>query len=147
MLELFRKPTKANTPQPKRFIHSDQRGESYAADYLAANHYRIVTMGERDSAGELDIIAEDESTGTLVFVEVKTLHTQKTGNPPDRVDRSKQKRITHAALRYLKRKKLLDRKCRFDVIGIRWPKGSKEPTEVRHFISAFEASDDYQLFG
>ena len=147
MLEKLRKLAKTDKDPRKRFIHAGQQGEAHAADYLTANHYHIIALGERDKGGELDIIAEDQTRDTLVFVEVKTLRTEKTGNPSDRVDTRKQQKITRAALRYLKRKQLLHRKCRFDVIGIRWPKGAEKPSEVRHFICAFEASDDYQIFG
>ena len=123
-----------------------QAGERHAAQYLRRKGYHIITLQERDFLGELDIIAFDKSSSTLVFVEVKTLCSSKPGHPADKVDFRKQQKITRAALRYLKRNNLLGARARFDVISIRWPYGHDEPSELSHFISAFEASGNYQLF-
>ncbi len=76
----------------------------------------------------------------MIFVEVKTFASLKPGHPADRVDEEKQKRVTKAALRYLKRHKLLECRCRFDVIAIWWPEGAKEPTRIEHYPGAFEAT-------
>lgn len=127
--------------------NAGQMGERYAARYLEENGYKMIAIRERDHRGEIDIIAKHLSEKTIVFVEVKTLRTSKPGHPAERVDRRKQRQITHAALRYLKRNHQLEFKARFDIIAIRWPHHEDVPSEIQHFISAFESVDDYQIFG
>ena len=51
-------------------------GEIIAANYLNRNGYRILDMNFENRLGyrigELDIVAREESTGEIAFVEVKT---------------------------------------------------------------------------
>ncbi len=123
-----------------------RRGEQFAARLLRQKGLVIVAESESDRAGEIDLIAADRKNQSLVFVEVKTLQTEKPGHPADRVDSNKQARITRAALRFLKRRQLLETPCRFDVVAIWWPKGQSEPTRVEHYESAFEATGDFQMW-
>ena len=53
--------------------------------------------------------------------------------------------MTQQALAWLKRRKLLDRRARFDVIAIVWPVGAKEP-EITHYRNAFEPVGDGQFY-
>ena len=91
-------------------------GEDRAAKYLAAEGYTILERNVTAPQGELDLIALDG--GTLVFVEVKTRTSEAYGAPELAVDRRKQERMVKAALGYLKRKKLHQMPCRFDVVAI-----------------------------
>ncbi len=117
-----------------------KRGEQFAARFLRRAGYKILAHRESDFAGELDLIVTDAANSQVIFVEVKTLASLKPGHPADRVDEDKQQRITKAALRYLKRHRLLECRCRFDVIAIWWPEGEKEPARLEHYQAAFEAS-------
>ena len=123
-----------------------KRGEQAAARLLRRKGLTVIAESESDRAGEIDLIAIDERRKLIIFVEVKTLSTTKPGHPADRVDEAKQRRITRAALRYLKRKKLLGLAVRFDVVAVWWPKESAEPTKVQHYESAIEAVGDFQMF-
>jgi putative endonuclease len=122
-----------------------RRGEQVAARLLRQKGLVVVAQGEADRAGEVDLIAVDQRRKTVVFVEVKTHSTTKPGHPAERVDEEKQKRLTRAALRYLKRKRLLGVTARFDVVAIWWP-GGPEPDRIEHYEAAFEAAGDYQLY-
>ena len=106
----------------------------------------MVAESEADKAGEIDLIAIDRRGKSIIFVEVKTHSTTLPGHPAERVDEVKQRRVTRAALRYLKRKKLLGTPCRFDVIAVWWPTGMPQPDRMEHFESAFEAAGDYQMY-
>ena len=88
------------------------RGEREAARYLRQRGYKIVARGERDRLGELDLIAVDGRT--VVFVEVKTRSGHSAGHPTESIHADKQRRLTHLALRYLKRNGLLEHAARFD---------------------------------
>ncbi|MEL6105823.1 MAG: YraN family protein [Planctomycetota bacterium] len=123
-----------------------RQGEQVAARLLRQKGLVVIAESESDRAGEIDVIAAHRRTGSLVFVEVKTLRTDRPGHPADRVDEQKQGRITRAALRFLKRRKLLGTPCRFDVIAIWWPRGQAEPTRMKHYENAFEAAGDFQMW-
>ncbi|MFO1064808.1 MAG: YraN family protein [Pirellulales bacterium] len=121
-----------------------RQGEHLAAKVLKAKGYKILAQGHRQRLGEIDLVALDGPT--VVFVEVKTRESDRQGDPADAVDRSKQEKLTRAALIYLKRRNLLEQPCRFDVISIVWPQLMKTEPDVRHIIHAFEAAGPYRMF-
>jgi putative endonuclease len=118
------------------------RGESAAAKHLRGLGYRILARDLRTRLGELDIIAIDGQT--TVFVEVKTRASQEHGLPTDAITPDKQRRMTRAALGYLKQHRLLDRPARFDVVAITWPESG--PAQIEHFKNAFEATGADGMF-
>ena len=113
------------------------RGEAAAARYLKRRGYKIVARGDRLKPGEIDLVAVDRQT--VVFVEVKTRESSAAGHPAEAVDAAKQRRLTRAALAYLKRHGLLECPARFDVVAVTWPAGQRRPT-IEHIKDAFEAS-------
>ncbi|WDQ17997.1 YraN family protein [Rhodopirellula sp. P2] len=117
-----------------------RRGEQVAARLLRRKGLQVIAESESDRAGEIDLIAIRKRPRLMVFVEVKTLSTTRPGHPADRVDENKQARITRAALRYLKRQKLLGVACRFDVVAVWWPGDEPRPTRIEHYESAFDAA-------
>lgn len=117
-----------------------RRGEQVAARECRRRGLRILSESESDRAGEIDLIAMHVRARTIIFIEVKTFASEKPGHPADRVDEAKQTRLTRAALRYLRRERLLGVNCRFDVIAVWWPKHAARPTRIQHFESAFEAT-------
>ncbi|MCA9225649.1 MAG: YraN family protein [Planctomycetales bacterium] len=120
-----------------------QRGEMAAARYLRRLGYKIIARGQRSRGGELDIIAVDGRT--VVFVEVKTRTSDVAGQPLDAITADKQRRLTRAALTYMKRHDLLECSCRFDVVSVVWPERAKRP-EIEHLKHAFEAVGRGQMF-
>ncbi len=115
-------------------------GEREAERHLQAKGMRSLARGYRIPLGEIDLVMRDGKT--VVFVEVKS---RQSGRPADAVTLEKQRRITIAALHFIKRYKLQDHSSRFDVVGIVWPEGSKEP-EIEHIPNAFEAVGKGQMF-
>ena len=91
-------------------------GENIARDYLKSNGYRIVKTNFKNIIGEIDIIAYDGEI--LVFVEVKYRKTSKFGLPREAVNSAKQNKIRLVATSYIKKYKLFDKICRFDVLEI-----------------------------
>lgn len=112
-----------------------QRGEAAAARYLKRQGYKIIARGHRSKWSEIDLIAVDGQT--VVFVEVKTRQSQDAGHPAEAVEAVKQRRLTRAAVAFLRHHRLLDRPARFDVVAVIWPDGQR-PT-IEHFPNAFEA--------
>ena len=103
----------------------------------------MVARDWKGFGGEVDLIAYDGPF--LVFVEVKTRRSQDAGHPADAVDENKQRRITRAALAYLKRHGLLEHAARFDVVAITWQDEQSKP-QIEHYQNAFEPPDKGQMF-
>ena len=132
-----------------------RRGEQAAARLLRRKGYQIVAESERDRGGEIDLIAVDYHRSTprrrhrrrtIVFVEVKTFASRRPGHPAERVDQDKQGRLTRAALRFLRRHRLLEHAARFDVVAIWWTAGGAEPERIEHYENAFEPVGHGQWF-
>lgn len=119
------------------------RGEDAAARYLKRLGYRIVERHYDSPLGEIDIIAVDNRT--VVFVEVKTRTSDDAGRPEDAIDATKERRMTQAAVAYLKAHRLLQNAARFDVVAVTWPKDARVPT-IEHFKDAFSATGFGQFF-
>jgi putative endonuclease len=117
-----------------------QRGEQEAARYLRSVGLRILRRGYRTAHGEIDLIARDGEV--VVFVEVKA---RRQGVPAEAVTPEKQRRLTLAALHFLKRYRLLDQRSRFDVVAIIWPDDARS-AQIEHIPSAFEAVGKGQMF-
>ena len=125
-------------------LQSGKWGERQAVRFLKAHHYRI--RGERIRVGkhdELDIIAEHDRV--LVFVEVKTRKNERYGRPFSAVNKEKRKRLSRAAIGYLKRSKLQPDHIRFDVIEVIGEPGGDAP-EIRHIENAFALDSYYSLW-
>ena len=120
---------------PKRDF--GRRGEDVAARFLRRLGYKIVARGDSAGPGELDLVAVDGRT--VVFVEVKTRRSDEQGLPSEAVDSEKQRRLTRAALAYLKRHRLLEYPARFDVVAVTWPGDRRKPV-VEHIPGAFDAT-------
>ena len=116
------------------------RGEDFAAKHLRALGYIIIARNHRSRYGELDLIARDGNT--LVFVEVKTRKSDAYGSPLEAVTAEKQRQISRAALAWLKWKKLLNQRTRFDVVGLVWEPDANSP-KVTHIKHAFECAVDW----
>jgi putative endonuclease len=116
------------------FGHSAERR---AARFLRRAGYRIVATNYRNRMGEIDIIARDGHT--LVFVEVKARRSGRFGGPKHAVTPRKQRRISMAALGYLKETGQSGAPARFDVVAVYGPERSAPIELVRN---AFEVAYD-----
>lgn len=116
------------------------RGERAAARALRRAGLRVIRRGYRTPRGEIDLIAREGDT--VVFVEVKT---RRRGVPAEAVTTEKQLRLTLAALQFLKERRLLDQRARFDVVAVVWPDGGRAPA-IEHIRHAFEACGRGQMF-
>jgi putative endonuclease len=120
-----------------------ERGELVAARFLKRAGYRIVTTRLKQRYGEIDIVAVEGQT--IVFVEVKTRRLDLTTQPAEAVDEVRQRRLTRAALAFLKYHGLLEYASRFDVIEIIWAADASQP-KIRHIVDAFPAVGTGQMY-
>ena len=116
------------------------RGERAAARYLRRRGLRIVTRSYHTPWGEIDLVAREGDV--LIFVEVKT---RRRGTPAEAVTPEKQRRLTLAALHFLRRHNLLEQRSRFDVVAIVWADDGRPP-QIEHIRDAFEAVGRGQWF-
>lgn len=93
-----------------------QKGESLAVRHLRREGYEILAQNYRTKVGEIDIVAREG--GVLVFVEVKARKSARYGDPKWAITRGKQRKISMAALYYLKTTGQSRARARFDVLTI-----------------------------
>ncbi len=117
-----------------------ERGERVAARHLRRQGMRILQRGYRTRSGEIDLIARDGDT--LVFIEVKA---RRRGVPAEAVTPEKERRLTIAALQFLRLHGLLEQRSRFDVVAIVWP-DDRRPPQIEHLRNAFDAVGKGQMF-
>jgi putative endonuclease len=116
------------------------RGEQEAARFLRQRGLKVLLRGYRTDQGEIDLIALEGDV--VVFVEVKA---RRSGVPAEAVTPEKQRRLTLAALHFLKKHRLLDQRSRFDIVGILWKDDGASP-QIDHIRGAFEAVGRGQMF-
>jgi len=109
------------------------RGEDEAERFLAAAGYRVIGRNYRCRFGEIDIVAVDGET--VVFVEVKLRHHP--FDPFDAVDERKQGQISRTAFDFLRRRAMLGRPVRFDVVAV-----EGRTFACDHVVDAFESTLD-----
>jgi len=126
-------PWKDRARAPTRAL--GQVGEAAAARFLERHGLVILARNLRCRLGEIDLLARDGPT--LVFVEVKARRGL-LGDPPEAaVDARKRARLTRLALRYLAARRLGERSCRFDVVGVSLDEAGGV-IGVRHLRHAFD---------
>lgn len=111
-----------------------QKGEEVAADYLCSKGYKIEATRWHLNHLEIDIVAIDQQTGELVFVEVKTRATRDYGAPEEAVDYRKMMRLVRAADAYIKQYCRME-DWRFDIISV-IQSGQSQP-QIDHIVNAF----------
>jgi putative endonuclease len=91
-------------------------GEITALIYLKKKGYKVLEQNYTCPLGEIDIIARHKRT--IVFIEVKTRRSLSYGSPLYAITRRKQRKISMAALYYLKSNRQMDQGARFDVVTV-----------------------------
>jgi len=111
-------------------------GENIAARYLSSRRFKIVERNYRKKWGEIDLIAEKNST--LHFVEVKAVSRENFGNqkgkfsrgtgeyrPEENVHPKKLERLYRAIQSYLAEHKQEDAEWQLDVLAVEINRESK----------------------
>jgi putative endonuclease len=105
-------------------------GERLATEHLTALGLRILARNWRCRYGELDVIAADPTTNTVVFVEVKTRTGDGFGGLAHAVTEQKARRLRRLAGLWLATQERRWSGVRIDVIGVRI--GRRRTPEIRH---------------
>ncbi len=117
-----------------------QIGEKVAAHFLQKKGYAILETNYQNSRGwrlgEIDIIARENNSQEIVFVEVKTREYEKWKDtlPEENITRSKLRKMEKIANSYLLKHRLRDKSYRFDAVSIWLDLGAKK-ARVKHLRS------------
>ena len=105
-------------------------GEQLAVEHLGALGLTILTRNWRCRYGELDIIAADIDSGTVIFVEVKTRTGDGFGGLAEAVTPTKLRRLRRLASLWLAAQDRRWAALRIDVVGVRI--GRRRTPEIMH---------------
>jgi putative endonuclease len=105
-------------------------GEQLAVDHLTSLGLEVLDRNWRCRYGELDVIAADRCTHTVVFVEVKTRTTDRFGGVQQAVTPDKVRRLRRLAGLWLAGHDYRWASVRIDVVGVRL--GRQRDPEITH---------------
>jgi putative endonuclease len=105
-------------------------GEQVATDHLTRLGLRILSRNWRCRYGELDVVATDPATNTVVFVEVKTRTGDGFGGLAQAVTGQKVRRLRRLAAMWLAAQDGSWAGVRIDVVGVRL--GRRRTPEIVH---------------
>lgn len=120
------------TQKPTRGKDFAQRGVEAAARFLERNGYEVVETNWQCEAGEIEIVALEEST--ICFVEVQ-VRNQSSSLPQDTKTETERQRFEKIAIQYLKHSPYEDVKVRFDKIALVVIREGR--ALLRHHINCF----------
>jgi len=118
--------------KPAHLRHG-QLGERAAKKHLQRRGLKFLTANFRSPRGEIDLVFRERDC--LVFVEVKTRSSEDWGRPAQAVDSERRRRLSRAALDYLRLLKNPAVKIRFDIVEVLLQDGAVR--ELRHLPNAF----------
>ena len=119
-------------------LRTGRIGEAQAEKFLKQTGLKIIARNVRVGYDEIDLIAWQGDT--LIFVEVKTRASEDFGRPAAAVNRAKRKKLSRAAIHFMKRHKLRPPYIRFDIVEVI---GGKP--EIRHIQNAFSLEGGYRI--
>lgn len=105
-------------------------GEKVAEEYLRHKGYSILDRDWKYMHKDLDVVAYEDDTQTLVIVEVKTRHNENITTALQAVDREKQKNLVRTAFAFARSTGHFFPNIRFDVITI---VGNESNYDLQHY--------------
>jgi putative endonuclease len=121
-------------------LRRGELGERAAKFFLRKQGLKFLVANFRSKRGEIDLIFR--GADCLAFVEVKTRSSEDWSRPASAVNAERRRRLTRAALDYLRRLKNPPVKIRFDIVEVLLNDG--EVREIRHLPNTFAMSKPYR---
>lgn len=121
-------------------LEHGQAGELAAKAHLKKLGLKFLIANYSSGRGEADLIFRDRDC--LVFVEVKTRSSESWTRPAAFVNKEKRRRLSKAALDYLRLLKNPQIKFRFDIVEVLLEDGVVH--EIRHLPNTFHLSAPYR---
>lgn len=119
-----------------------QLGERAAKRHLRRQGLKFLVANFRSQRGEIDLVCREKDC--LVFVEVKTRSSEEWTRPAAAVNAERRRRLSRAALDYLRLIKNPQMKIRFDIVEVLLTDGRVR--EVRHLPNTFALERPYRYF-
>jgi putative endonuclease len=129
-----------HSSSPPEHLRRGRLGEKAAQQHLRRAGLRFLTANYKTDQGEIDLVFREGPC--LVFVEVKTRSSEQWVRPAAAVDADKRRRLSLAALDYLRRLGNPPIKFRFDIVEVLLADG--QVREVRHLPNAFVLAAPYR---
>lgn len=126
-------------PLPVHLQHG-RLGERAARRHLRRLGLKFLAANYRSPRGEIDLVLRDGDC--LVFVEVKTRSSEAWTRPAAAVDAGRRRRLSRAALDYLRLLGNPAVRVRFDIVEVLLESGAVR--EVRHLPNTFALSAPYR---
>jgi len=114
-------------------LRRGELGERAARKYLRRSGLKFLAANFRSERGEIDLIFRDGEC--LAFVEVKTRSSEDWTRPAAAVNAERRRRLSRAALDYLRLLRNPAVKIRFDIVEVLLAEGKVR--EVRHLPNTF----------
>lgn len=108
-------------------------GEEAARKFLLKKGMAFLVSNIRTQGSEIDLVFRESDC--LVFVEVKTRSGEEWNRPAAAVDARKRRRLSRAAMEYLRRIQNPKTRLRFDIVEVLLENGAVK--EIRHLPNAF----------
>jgi putative endonuclease len=121
-------------------LRHGELGERAARKHLTRQGLKFLTANFRTPRGEIDLIFRD--CDCLVFVEVKTRSSEEWVRPAAAVNAERRRRLTRAALDYLRLLRNPPVKLRFDIVEVLLQDSAVR--EVRHLPNTFPMERPYR---
>lgn len=93
-------------------------GEQLAADLLQEQGCEVLARNWRCAEGEIDIVARETSTATVVFVEVKCRRGLGWGDPLEAITWAKLRKLRQLAAIWCQRSDIAPARIRIDAVGV-----------------------------
>ncbi|HVY71997.1 MAG TPA: YraN family protein [Verrucomicrobiae bacterium] len=127
-------------PEPEH-LRRGRLGEEAAKKHLTRLGLKFLTANFHSDRGEIDLVFRDKDC--LVFIEVKTRSSEAWTRPAAAVNSGKQRRLSQAALDYLKLLRRPPVILRFDIVEVLLAE-DQTIREVRHLPNTFTLSPPYR---
>jgi putative endonuclease len=121
-------------------LRRGELGERAAEKFLQKQGLKFLAANFRSERGEIDLIFRDDDC--LAFVEVKTRSSEDWTRPAAAVNAERRRRLSGAALDYLRRLKNPEVKIRFDIVEVLLTDG--DVREIRHLPNTFALAKPYR---
>jgi putative endonuclease len=126
--------------QKPEHLRRGELGERVAKKYLRRLGLKFLTANFQSGRGEIDLIFRDGDC--LAFVEVKTRSSEEWVRPAAAVNAKRRRRLSRAALDYLRLLKNPAVKVRFDIVEVLL--AEDKVREVRHLPNTFALAGPYR---
>lgn len=113
-------------------------GEKVAEEYLRHKGYSILDRNWQYMHKDLDVVAYEDDTQTLVIVEVKARHNENITTALQAVDKDKRQNLVRASFAFARSIEHFFPNIRYDVITI---VGDETSYELQHYKGIFKPGD------